>query len=129
MRNYLLVIAFLFALTVPATSMAQACSSEDQDLMNTCVGDGIDTCSGTYSSCAREVDEADDVYGRFLEKCCCKNGEPRNAGQFNACKNTVKNTYKAAGAFRSILGADFKSGFYNQIKAATFAACNFGCDF
>lgn len=97
--------------------------------MNSCVGDGIDTCHATYAACVREVDEASDVYGRFLEKCCCSNGEPKTEGQFLSCKSAVKNNYKAAKHFRSILSSAFKNGFYNQIKTATFDECDFGCDF
>ena len=120
----LALLTLLFCFSQQAS--AQTCSAEEQSSMNTCVGDGVDSCHATYLYCKRQVQEVGDLRGLALEDCCCTGGEPESQIRFRACR--VRKINELSGA-RSL----FSSSFYNAARAAlrkmTFANCNFGCDY
>ena len=125
-RLTIIAIAAGLLLAFPFAAPAQTCSDTDQGLMDTCVGDAVDSCHGTYIYCKRKVQEVSDVLGLALEDCCCTNGERDSSASFRACRlNKLRLLTNASGLFsRSFYGPSRRS-----IRNMTYADCNFGCDF
>lgn len=115
----------LFSGLCPLAS-AQTCSDAEQLQMNTCVGDGVDTCHSTYMYCKRQVQEVSDFRGLALEDCCCTNGAPESQASFRACRRAKVADFKQA---KELFTSSFYSAGLKALKRITFANCNFGCDY